>query len=256
MARVATISRGEFVEETTCLRLSLKNSHGTTQLVPALVEHLLQTILDDKTSRPIILEGIPGSFCEGLDLGSLAHQSVDDFDIGLERFSQLLVAIEQTPRPVIALVDGSAMGGGLGLAAVSDVVLASSRGNFSLPETLMGIIPAVVFPYIARRIGVSKARLMALGAKSLSANDALQAGLVDDVDDDVEVVCRRYTKRFMRMDPQAIGVMKSLVANHFTAPANYKDDATNNFHKLLVSKETRARLKRFAAGDSPWIEEA
>lgn len=250
-----TVSSNEFIAGVTCLRLSLKNSDGAMQLVPDLIEELLQALASDRTSRLVILEGIPGSFCEGLDLDSLVQQSTDHADIGLAKFAQLLAAIEQTPRPVIALVDGQAMGGGVGLAAAADLVLASIQASFALPETVMGMIPAVVFPYIARRIGVPKARLLALGAKPLSAAIAFQVGLVDEIVDDLEKTCKRYARRFSYMEPRAIGTMKALVATHFTTPIDYQANAVNHLHELLASQETRTRLRRFAAGESPWTEE-
>ena len=255
MANVTAISDRESVAGVACLRLLLRNPNGMMRLVPELIENLRQALASNRTARLIILEGIPGSFCEGLDLDSLAQQSEDALDIGLAEFAQLLTALEQAPQPVIALVDGQAMGGGVGLAAAADLVLASPRASFALPETVMGMIPATVFPYIARRIGIPKARLLALGAKPLSATEALQVGLVDEVVDDLEVAGRRYARRFARMEPCAIGTMKALIAAHFAAPANYQMDAINRLHELLTSQATRARLGRFAAGESPWIEE-
>lgn len=253
-----TISNSESMTSVSSLRLSLKNSAGAMRLVPALIEDLLQTLSSNHTARLVILEGIPGSFCEGLDLDELAYKSErdsSDFNAGLDRFAQLLAALERDPRPVIALVDGQAMGGGVGIAAAADLILASPRASFALPETVMGMIPAVIFPYVARRIGVSKARLLALGAKPLAAATALQMGLVDEMADDLEATCRRYVRRFVRMDPQAIGTMKALIATYFSAPADYQTDAVDRLHELLMSQETCRRLRRFAAGDSPWTEE-
>ena len=255
MTSSTMIGNSKSVAGVPCLRLSLRNSNGAMRLVPDLIDSLLQALSSDQTFRLVILEGIPGSFCEGLDLDRLAEQSEDDPTNGLAQFAQLLAVLEQAPHPVIALVDGQAMGGGVGLAATADLILASSQASFSLPETVMGMIPAVVFPYIARRIGVPKARLMALGAKPLSAAVALQMGLVDEIADDLEVACRRYARRFSRMDPRAIGTIKTLVATHFTTPANYQIDAVNRLYELMASQETCTRLRQFAAGESPWIEE-
>ncbi|NEP62649.1 MAG: hypothetical protein F6K31_37960 [Symploca sp. SIO2G7] len=256
MARATTINNNRFmVTGVDCLRLSLKNSVGAMQLVPDLIENLLQALASDRTSRVVILDGIPGSFCEGLDLDSLTQYPAEQTDAGLAMFAQLLAALEKTPRPVIALVDGQAMGGGVGLVAVADLVLASSRASFALPETVMGMIPAVVFPYVARRIGIPKARLLALGAKPLSATAAFQMGLVDEIVDNLESTCGRYIRRFTRMEPRSIGTMKALIATHFTAPVGYQVDAVEQLHELLASQETRMRLGRFAAGESPWMEE-
>ncbi|MEM9005301.1 MAG: enoyl-CoA hydratase-related protein [Cyanobacteria bacterium P01_F01_bin.86] len=257
MARATMIGSNDCMVGASCLRLSLKNSDGEMRLIPAHIENLLQALLSDRTSRLIVLEGITGSFCEGVDLNRLSQQLGEKTDaVGLAHFAQLLAAIGQVPQPVIALVDGQAMGGGVGLAAAADLVLASSKASFALPETVMGMIPAMVFPYIARRIGVPKARLMALGTKPLSAEAAFRIGLVDEVVDDLEGAYKRYARRFARMEPRAIGTMKTLIATHFTTPENYQIDAANRFHELLASQATRVRLKRFAVGQSPWTEES
>lgn len=244
---------------TTRLRLILQNAAGRTSLTPGLIDHLLQAIDSEHEAQLITIEGVPGSFCEGLELELLARDEAPAARLqlsqrGLARFETLLRAIEQTPRPVVALVDGVALGGGVGLAAAADLVLASPRASFALPETLMGLIPAMVFPVIARRIGAARARLLALGGKPLSASVALQCGLVDEIADDLEVALARYSRRFSRMDPRAVGVMKHLVATHFTTPSAYTDEAAAHFSELLESHETRRRLVRFAAGETPWPE--
>jgi polyketide biosynthesis enoyl-CoA hydratase PksH len=118
----------------------------------------------------------------------------------------------------------------------------------------MGLIPAMVFPILARRIGVPRARLLALGAKPLSATVALQWGLVDEITDDLEATLAHYARRFARMDARALTGMKQLVTTHFAPPAGYMADAATRFYELMASPETRTRVRRFVAGEAPWPE--
>ncbi len=241
-------------------RLTLLNRQGMTRLDPESIDRLALAFECESDARVIVLEGVSGSFCEGLDVEALVtaesdtrrHVSGSEF---LRRFAGLIECIQQTPQPVIALVDGPALGGGLGLAAAADLVLATPRASFGLPETLLGLIPAVIFPTVARRIGVSKARLLALGAQTLSARAALEAGLVDEIVDDLEESLNRYAKRLSRMDLRATGQLKNLVARYFQPPTGYLDAAVAGFHDLLSTPETQLRIDRFTAGETPWPEE-
>jgi enoyl-CoA hydratase/carnithine racemase len=244
-----------------CLRLRLPDVAGRIRLTSELIDCLSRSLTSECEARLITIEGVPGSFCEGLDLEALALQHEGSAhslspDGVLARFAELLAALQRAPQPVVALVDGAALGGGVGLAAAADLVLASDRASFALPETLMGLIPAMVFPLVARRIGVPRARLLALGAGPLSATAALQVGLIDEITDDLEATLARHARRFSRMDARAVGVMKALIVTHFATPPRYQADAASCFLQLLDSEGTRTRLVRFAAGESPWPEDS
>lgn len=257
--RRAAVSEGSGLR---ALRLNLGDDEGETRLTADLIRCMAHSLTGDHGARLVTIEGRPGAFCAGLDIESLAIEpgSIDELlnPTGhLAQFAEILALLTRTEAPVVALVDGPAMGGGVGLAAAADLVLATPRASFALPETLMGLIPAMIFPYVARRIGVPKARLLALGGKPLSAEAALRAGLVDEIVDDGAALGQalvQYARRFSRMDTRAVGAMKSLVARHFDVPSGYQGDALERFADLLCSEETRVRLVRFAAGESPWPE--
>jgi enoyl-CoA hydratase/carnithine racemase len=215
-----------------------------------------------------LLEGDAGSFCQGLDLEQLLAERMNERSAVkayveqteapsiLERYALLLDKLTHVPVPVIALVDGSALGGGVGLAAAADLVLASPRASFALPEAIWGLIPAVVFPYLARRVGVARAQLMALGLRPLTAHTAMTWGLVDEViNGDSLSILHAHARRFSCMAPHAIATMKSLVSTHFPVSANYLQDATRSFYQCLANQATHQRLQRFATGETPWPEE-
>ena len=241
------------------LRLSLVNEAGTPKLTRDLLHSLVESLRNGEPAQVVILEGRDGVFCEGLDLGLLVtRESANDGQAAeqiSEQYRALLESIIRAPRPVVALVDGPALGGGVGIAAACDLVLASPRANFALPESLLGLIPAHAFPVIAHRIGVPRARLLSLGGRPLTAEEALKVGLVDEVTQDLEDAVAKHQTRFSRMDPRAVERVKELVAKHFAQLDNYSFDATTTFAAFIASEGTRARIRRFESGEAPWPEE-
>jgi enoyl-CoA hydratase/carnithine racemase len=214
----------------------------------AEVDRLARALGSAPEARLVALAGEPDVFCEG---GALD----DPEEPRPRRFAALLAALERDPRPVIALVDGAAMGAGVGLAAAADLVLATPRARFALPETLLGLIPAMVFPVLARRLGVPRARALALGGEPLSAQDAHRCGLVDEVTEDLEAALLRHARRLSRMDPQALALVKGLVAGSYPTPAGYEEPAAAALLDQMRRPETQERIRRFLAGDTPWPEE-
>ncbi len=241
------------------LRVVIRDSLGCARLNPQLVARFKSLLESEHDARLVTIEGIPGSFCEGLDLEMLTSNSTERDTLALAEtalgeFETLLTSIVRTPRPVIALVDGAALGGGLGIAAAADLVIATPRSSFALPEAVMGLIPAIVLPFVAQRIGIARTKLLSLGIQPLTSDRAHELGLVDEITDDLESAVERYARRFMRMDARSIGAIKNLIATHFE-PSNYQANAVKNFLCLLETEETRRRISRFYSGIAPWDDE-
>jgi enoyl-CoA hydratase/carnithine racemase len=174
----------------------------------------------------------------------------------LERFERLLRAIECASCPVIALVDGPAVGGGVALAAATDFVIATGQATFGLPETLLGVVPAVAFPVVARRVGAARARWMAISGATIDAAEAVRLGIADMVADEPETALARYLRRLSRLDPRSIAAVKRLTTLYHAEDETYKSAALQTFLQLLESAETQTRLRRFAMGLGPWPDEA
>lgn len=233
------------------LRLKIRDERGREGLTPVLVDRMLAELRSAGEAGIVTLESDGESFCDGMDLAALAAPDVDPA-AALHRFADLLEALETTPRPVIALVHGAARGGGVGLAAAADVVIAAPEATFGLPEVLFGLIPAVVFPVLARRVGHARARRLALSASTLTAHEARAVGLVDEVADDLEVAFRVHARRFDRLDRRALAGVKSIAAAHASGAEGYRHEAFARFRELAASPETRDRIDRFLAGETPW----
>lgn len=236
------------------LRLTIGDERGRQRLTPFHVARLRAELEADSHSALVTIESDGDAFCEGMDLEDLGSTNGEIGEVtgALECFAALLRALGSTPRPVVALVGGPAMGGGVGVAAAADLVLATPQATFGLPEALFGLIPAMVFPVIARRIGPARARALALGAVTLSAAEAWRMGLVDEVVDDLEAALTRHARHFDRLSPCAIAEVKTLSALYEAAPTEYQAQASAGVARLLASADTRDRISRFLDGGTPW----
>jgi len=238
--------------------LSGEPPHGFLSV--ALLERLLSIVEGDIPACAVVVESQGETFCMGLD-PSLLITADETAPAGprareaLERFGRLLRAIEGAACPVIAVVDGPAVGGGVALAAAADAVIATRRATFALPETLLGIVPALAFPVLARRIGTPRARWMAVSGIAVDAADAVRFGLADILVDDAEAGLARYLRRLARLDARAIAAVKQLAAVHDAEPREYESAALDTFGRLVESADTQERLRRFAAGFAPWPED-
>src|SRR5215471_8173568 len=148
----------------------LRNEAGHAVLDGRLLRRL-EELAARATAEPLILGGT-GEFCRGLDLASVLDRPRGEPARMLRAFADLLEKLTSAPVPIVAVVDGAALGGGAGLAAVADFVVATPRARFALPEMLFGLVPAVVFPYVARRVGYARARRLALSGETLDADEA------------------------------------------------------------------------------------
>jgi len=185
-----------------------------------LIARLRDTFLDlagDAGVRVVILEGAGKTFCGGADVnwmrGSLAL-SEDENVRDAEAMSDMYRAIDRCPKPVIAKVHGAALGGGAGLCAVADAVVAESETVFGFTETKLGIIPAVISPFAIAKIGVSHARRLFLSGERFDALRAQAIGLVHDVvgADALDGTVDTIAREFDTAGPGAVAAAKGLVA--------------------------------------------
>ena len=142
------------------------------------------TLAADAGVRAVVLSAIGKSFCAGGDLAWMQEQ----FDAGraarlaeASRLAAMLRLLDELPKLLIAVIEGPAYGGGVGLASVCDIVLAAPRTKFALSETRLGLVPATIAPFVVRRIGLANVRRFALNARPFAAEDALTMGLVSEI---------------------------------------------------------------------------
>lgn len=202
----------------------------------------------DQDCRAVVLAGRPGVFCTGMDL----RGGLDD-DTAPEEFGALLRRLTLVPRAVVAEVDGQVSGGGVGLVAAADLVHATPRSSFGLPEALWGLLPCAVLPYLARRIGPGRATTMALTTRPLTAAEACTRGLVDEVGDTPEPWLAQLLVRLGRIDPRTLDAAKRYAAELWPVTEETDRLAAREFDRLLTGPVARERLTDFVTtGRLPW----
>ena len=180
--------------------------------------------------RVIVLRGAGGHFCAGADLQDMAAArmrsmrdasrmgeagvAIDAVAQANAQFGELCVAYAKTPLALVVVLEGSVMGGGLGLACVADVALAGESAAFRLPETALGVVPAQIAPFLVQRLGYSQAKRLAVTGGRLNAADALAIGLVHAVhpQDQIDAALASILTNILACAPGAIAATKALMA--------------------------------------------
>lgn len=153
----------------------------------AMIAALTAAILragDEAAVRRVVLEGQGRSFSAGADLNWMrrsAAYTVEQNRADAMALGRLMRALDELPKPVIGLVQGAAFGGGAGLAACCDIVIAAEDARFCFSEVRLGLIPAVISPYVVAAIGPHQARRYFLTAEVISAPEAMRIGLAHQV---------------------------------------------------------------------------
>lgn len=175
-----------------------------------------ETVAGDDATRVVVLGGEGGFFCAGADLEwmrSFAQARPEENEEDARRFSKLLSTLNQFPKPIVAEVQGAAVGGGVGLVSVADIVLAADETVFSLAEVRLGLIPAVISPFVLAKIGESAARRYFLTGERFQAEEALGIGLVHEVVEieDLKSKSLEVVRNLVAGGPHAIKGCKELI---------------------------------------------
>lgn len=169
--------------------------------------------------RLVVLRGAGGHFCAGGDIKERKAQAdvaVDGADPILERNQQAGLAFrrfERLPQTTIALVEGSAFGGGMGYACLADITILTRGARMGMPETTLGVAPAQIAPYVVKRVGLTRARQLALTAERFDGATAYDYGVGQYLCDDAEAetVLEDVVRKVMRTGPQACAATKHIM---------------------------------------------
>lgn len=217
---------------------------------------LRKSILDaaeDHRVRAVLIRGAEGSkvFCRGMDFSALLDSNPSDAE--LKGYTDSLLALRRMPKPVIAVVEGEALAGGLGFVAASDLVVATPDARFGLSEALFGLVPAMVFPFLLERIPPQKARLLALSPQGLTVSDAKIWGLVDEIvgAHGLEDHLRVAEKAYFRLQPESVAWIKKAGESPLLEAA--VEQARSKTLSLSLDPALRERLRAFIEdGTPPW----
>jgi len=205
---------------------------------------------DDKT-RLVILTGNGKSFCAGADLNWMKsmmkyskEENIKDSNLLLDLYD----TIYNCPKPVIGLINGSAFGGGIGLIAVCDIVIAIPDCKFAFSEVKLGIIPAVISTYVVRRIGLSNMKRLFITGERFDSNYAKDIGLVDHVVPEKELNDKiiQYTELLNFSGPRAIKEIKNLInAYEKFDIEKYKEHTVKKISELRTSDDGQEGMNAF-----------
>lgn len=222
------------------------------KMIAALTEHL-QTLKQDINCRVLVLRGEGEHFSAGANIRwmqQMANASQTENHRDALKLAQLLHCLNHFDKPTIALVQGSVFGGAIGLVACCDIVLAAPNSQFCFSEVKLGLVPAVVCPYVLEAIGSRIARRYMLTAEVFTADMALKFALVHEVlaQEQWEQRLKQLTSTILQNAPQAVSIAKNLILNLKENPLpelSQVEYTARLIAELRVSKEGQEGLSAF-----------
>jgi isohexenylglutaconyl-CoA hydratase len=205
---------------------------------------VLSSVRDDRSVRALVLSGAGGHFCAGGDLKDMASARAQGADAYRElnrAFGALLEAAQHAPQVLITVLQGAVLGGGFGLACVSDIAIADHQAQFGLPETSLGLLPAQIAPFVVQRIGLTEARRLALTAARFDGHQARRLGLVHFVEQDPQALAERLDEVLQHVlccAPEANALTKKLLLASAGQPSGaLLDEAAQWFAGAVTGEE-------------------
>lgn len=230
--------------------------HANNAINRRLIEDfgaVLEVCNDLEQNPPIttlVIEGLPDVFCSGGDLDALSAAPEAPAP---EPLYDLWTRMATGPLLIVSVVRGRVNAGGLGFLGASDIVLADRTAAFSLSELLFGLFPALVFPFLIRRIGRQKAHYLTLMTRPIGAEEALTTGLIDAIDDDAGDLLRRHLLRLKRLQKTAIGRYKSYLAGIDSSLGDVRSLALSANREFFADAEVQSNIRRYVNESKfPW----
>jgi methylglutaconyl-CoA hydratase len=252
LLRVERVGPGGTVARVTLARPEVRNAFNA-QLIGEL--HAAFTALSGEPAealRGVVLAGDGPAFSAGADIAwqrAAMSLTLEDNRVDAARLQAMLEAIDTCPAPVLARVQGAALGGGMGLCAVADVVVAAADARFGFTEAKLGILPAIISPYVLARIGEGQARALFLTAERFDAARALRIGLVHEVVPDEAALDARVealVAELLSSGPTAARAAKALLRAHRGHAAEvFAVEAIDIAARQRVSAEGQEGLSAF-----------
>jgi methylglutaconyl-CoA hydratase len=230
------------------LRVTLARPERRNAFDAELISELTAAFADVGDARAVVLSGAGPSFCAGADV-EWQRSSIDlSYDENVEdalRLYRMCETIDACPAPVVARVHGYALGGGSGLVACADVALAAPDATFGFSEVKLGIVPAVISPFVLPKIG-QHARRYFLTGERFDAETALRIGLVHEVTEDLDTAVDKVVGELLAAGPEAVREAKRLIRR---GPDG--QDAAQTAARLRSGAEGQEGLRAFLEKRSP-----
>lgn len=248
------------------LRVTFNRPESRNAMSPEMladIEAVFSAIADDESVRAVVLRGAGGHFCAGADLKSMMAGGMKlpapgeaDPVAGVNRaFGTMLRRVQNAPQVVVAVCEGAVLGGGFGLACVSDIALAHTDAKFGLPETTRGLPPAQIAPFVVERIGLTQARRLALTGAQFRGAEALRLGLVHEgfaSEEELQTQLADSLKQVLGCAPKANAVTKAILLNVGKLDMDaVLDDAATRFAACVRGTEAPEGITAFMQKRSP-----
>jgi methylglutaconyl-CoA hydratase len=244
-------------------RVTLNRPEVRNAFDEALIAELTtwaEGVTADGPARVAVLAGAGKMFCAGADLAWMSKMAAYTHEENVrdaQAMSRMFDALDHLPIPLIGRVHGAALGGGVGLAAVCDIVVASEDAAFAFTEVKLGILPAVISPYALAKIGRSAARELFLTGARFSAARAREIGLVHAIGPESEIdrLIAKYVNDLVTSAPQAVAAAKQLIAEVSTRTRTSATEYTiDAIAERRASPEGQEGMSAFLAKRPPsWI---
>jgi methylglutaconyl-CoA hydratase len=231
-------------------------------LIGEMIEMIAQLAGDDSV-RVVVLRAEGKSFSAGADLNWMRRMADYDEAQNLAdamQLAELMRSLNALPKPTIARVQGAAFGGGVGLIACCDMAVASEKALFSLSEVKLGLIPAVISPYVVKAIGERAARRYMLSAERFDAGQAARMGLVHEVveHDRLETCLDEMVTTLLESGPAAQAAAKDLILDIAGKPVDRAliENTARRIARVRASDEGREGLNAFLQKRKPdWVKQ-
>ncbi len=242
-------------QETVCF-IQFNRPEANNTINDLLIEECNKTLtLCDEKVNVVIFEGLPEVFCYGADFQGIhtqlksGKQGADD----PEKLYNLWLKLTTGPYITISHVRGKANAGGVGFVAASDIVLADETAQFSLSELLFGLFPAMVLPFLIRRVGFQKAHYLTVMTKPVSVQQAYSWGLVDAYLDKSEDLLRQHILRLKNLPKAGILRYKHYMSDLNDMIFKSKTLAVSANREIFSDKEIINKIFQFVEkGKYPW----
>jgi len=211
----------------------------------------------DRAARVVILASEGETFCAGADvewMRGMADYTLEENVADSEALARVYRALYELPMPLVARVQGPAIGGGAGLVAVADIAVASTAAFFAFTEVRLGILPAVVSPYVVRKVGPARATALFVTGARIDATRAHEIGLVERLAEPAELdaAVERVVGAILEGGPAAVNAAKRLVREvEGRAPADVADLTVMRIADIRVGAEGQEGLRAFLEKRKP-----
>src|ERR687894_7336 len=227
----------------------------------ALIEELTRCfgeLAEDERVRVVVLTGEGPAFCAGADIGYMRDTAGFSYDENLEdarRLATMFRAVDELPKPVVGKARGAAIGGGAGLVAAADLAVAEEGTRFAFSEVRLGIAPATIAPFVARKIGLSRARALFLTGERFGAELAWEAGLVHWIAplEELDAAVERVVAQLLQGGPAAQAAIKEALRQvEATEPMEALGIMTQLIAELRAGEEGQEGLGAFLEKREPF----